>query len=135
MPFNLYGPRDNFDLETSHVIPAIIINCVKARENGDNSITAWETGESTREFLYAKDAADGIPTATERYDESNPVNLGSGMEISNRNLAEKIADLTGFKGEAEWDTSKPDGRHSGSWTCPGRVVVLFGKLRCLLTMG
>jgi len=110
MPVNLYGPRDDFDLETSHVIPAIIRKCVEARERGDDSITAWGTGEPTREFLYVNDAADGILTATERYDESDPVNLGSGMEISIRDLVEKIADLTGFEGEIEWDTSKPDGQ-------------------------
>jgi dTDP-glucose 4,6-dehydratase/GDP-L-fucose synthase len=110
MPVNLYGPQDDFDLETSHVIPAIIRKCVEARENGDDSITAWGTGKPTREFLYVKDAADGILTATERYDESDPVNLGSGIEISIRGLVEKIADLTGFEGEVEWDTSKPDGQ-------------------------
>ncbi|WP_082224257.1 GDP-L-fucose synthase [Halorubrum sp. T3] len=110
MPVNLYGPRDDFDLETSHVIPAIIRKCVEARERGDDAITAWGTGEPTREFLYVKDAADGILTATERYNESDPVNLGSGMEISIRELVEKIADLTGFEGEIEWDTSKPDGQ-------------------------
>ncbi|WP_435066133.1 GDP-L-fucose synthase family protein [Halobaculum sp. EA56] len=110
MPVNLYGPRDDFDLETSHVIPAIIRKCVEARERGDDSITAWGTGEPTREFLYVKDAADGILTATERYDESEPVNLGSGMEISIRELVETIADLTGFEGSIEWDTSKPDGQ-------------------------
>jgi dTDP-glucose 4,6-dehydratase/GDP-L-fucose synthase len=110
MPVNLYGPRDDFDLETSHVIPAIVRKCVEARERGDESITAWGTGEPTREFLYVTDAADGILTATERYDESDPVNLGSGMEISIRDLIETIADLTGFEGEVEWDTSKPDGQ-------------------------
>lgn len=110
MPANLYGPRDDFDLETAHVIPAIVRKCVEAREEGDNSITAWGTGEPTREFLYVKDAADGILTATERYDESEPVNLGSGMEISIRVLIETIADLTGFEGDVEWDTSKPDGQ-------------------------
>lgn len=110
MPANLYGPRDDFDLETAHVIPAIVRKCGEAREEGDNSITAWGTGEPTREFLYVKDAADGILTATERYDESEPVNLGSGMEISIRDLIETIADLTGFEGDVEWDTSKPDGQ-------------------------
>ena len=110
MPVNLYGPRDDFDLESSHVIPAIIRKCVEARERGDDSITAWGTGEPTREFLYVKDAVDGILTATERYEESDPVNLGCGMEISIRNLVEKIGDLTGFEGEIEWDTSKPDGQ-------------------------
>ncbi|OYR55808.1 GDP-L-fucose synthase family protein [Halorubrum halodurans] len=110
MPVNLYGPRDDFDLETSHVIPAIIRKCIEARERGDDSITAWGTGKPTREFLYVKDAADGILTATERYDESDPVNLGSGMEISIRSLIETIADFTGFEGDIEWDTSKPDGQ-------------------------
>lgn len=110
MPVNLYGPRDDFDLETSHVIPAIIRKCVEARERGDDSITAWGTGEPTREFLYVKDAADGVLTATERYDESHPVNLGSGIEISIRDLVKTIADLTGFDGDVKWDTSKPDGQ-------------------------
>ena len=110
MPVNLYGPRDDFDLETSHVIPAIIRKCVEARENGKESITAWGTGEPTREFLYVTDAADGILTATERYDESDPINLGSGMEISIRELVDTIVELTGFTGEVKWDTSKPDGQ-------------------------
>ena len=110
MPVNLYGPRDDFDLETSHVIPAIIRKCVEARERGDESIIAWGTGEPTREFLYVKDAADGILTATERYDESDPVNLGSGREILIRDLIETIVDQTEFDGEIKWDTSKPDGQ-------------------------
>ena len=110
MPVNLYGPHDDFDLETSHVIPAIIRKCVEARERGDESITAWGTGEPTREFLYVRDAADGILTATERYNESDPVNLGSGREISIRDLIETIAFQTEFDGEIEWDTSKPDGQ-------------------------
>ncbi|NUB91498.1 GDP-L-fucose synthase [Haloterrigena sp. SYSU A121-1] len=110
MPVNLYGPRDDFDLETSHVIPAIIRKCVEARERGDDSITAWGTGEPTREFLYVDDAADGILDATERYNRSEPVNLGSGDEISIRELIETIADVTDFDGDIEWDTSKPDGQ-------------------------
>jgi dTDP-glucose 4,6-dehydratase/GDP-L-fucose synthase len=110
LPVNLYGPRDDFDLERSHVIPAIIRKCVEARERGEDSITAWGTGEPTREFLYVKDAAEGILDATERYDESEPVNLGSGIEITIRELVETIADLTGFEDEIEWDTSKPDGQ-------------------------
>jgi dTDP-glucose 4,6-dehydratase/GDP-L-fucose synthase len=110
MPVNLYGPHDDFDLETSHVIPAIIRKCVEAREREDDSITAWGTGKPTREFLYAPDAADGILTATERYDRSDPVNLGSGSEIPILDLIETIADLTGFNGDIEWDTSKPDGQ-------------------------
>lgn len=110
MPVNLYGPRDDFDLETSHVIPAIIRKCVEARERGEDSITAWGTGKPTREFLYVKDAAEGILDATEEFNESEPVNLGSGIEISIKNLVELIADLTGFEGEIHWDTSKPDGQ-------------------------
>jgi len=110
LPVNLYGPRDDFDLATSHVIPAIIRKCVGARERGDDSITAWGTGEPTREFLYVRDAADGILTATERYGGEEPVNLGSGTEISIRDLIERIADLTGFEGDVVWDTSKPDGQ-------------------------
>jgi dTDP-glucose 4,6-dehydratase/GDP-L-fucose synthase len=110
LPVNLYGPRDDFDLETSHVIPAIIRKCVEARERGDDHITAWGTGEPTREFLYVEDAARGILDATERYDESDPVNLGSGTEVSIRELVETIADVTGFEGGVRWDTSKPDGQ-------------------------
>jgi len=110
LPVNLYGPRDDFDLETSHVIPAIIRKCIEARDRGDESITAWGTGEPTREFLYVKDAAEGILDATERYDSSDPVNLGSGEEISIRELVETIAEMTGFEGDIVWDTSKPDGQ-------------------------
>lgn len=110
MPVNLYGPRDDFDLETSHVIPAIIRKAIEAREEGADSITAWGTGEPTREFLYVKDAVDGILKATERFEKSEPVNLGSGMEISIRELIELITDLTDFEGQIEWDTSKPDGQ-------------------------
>jgi len=110
MPVNLYGPRDDFDLETSHVIPAIIRKCVEARENNEDSITAWGTGEPTREFLYVKDAAEGIIQGTEELDESIPINLGSGMEISIKELITLIADLTNFEGEINWDTSKPDGQ-------------------------
>lgn len=110
MPVNLYGPRDDFDLKTSHVIPAIIRKCIEAREQDKESITAWGTGEPTREFLYVKDAADGILTATERYNKSDPVNLGSGKEIRIDDLIEMIADLTDFEGEIEWDTTKPDGQ-------------------------
>lgn len=110
LPVNLYGPRDDFDLETSHVIPAIIRKCIEARERGDDSITAWGTGKPTREFLYVKDAAEGILDATERYNSSDPVNLGSGEEISIRELVETISEETGFGGTIKWDTSKPDGQ-------------------------
>jgi GDP-L-fucose synthase len=110
LPVNLYGPRDNFDLQTSHVIPALIRKCLEARERGDRTVTLWGDGSPTREFLYAGDAADGILTATERYNASEPVNLGSGNEISIKDLAEMIARLTGFEGELVWDSSKPNGQ-------------------------
>lgn len=110
LPVNLYGPRDDFDLKTSHVIPAIIRKCIEARDRGDASITAWGTGEPTREFLYVKDAAEGILDATEQYNSSDPVNLGSGEEITIRRLIETIAEETKFNGDIEWDTSKPDGQ-------------------------
>jgi dTDP-glucose 4,6-dehydratase/GDP-L-fucose synthase len=110
LPVNLYGPRDDFDFETSHVIPAIIRKCIEAQERGDNAITAWGTGEPTREFLYVKDAAEGILDATGRYNSSDPVNLGSGEEISICDLVDLIVEETGFDGNVEWDTSKPDGQ-------------------------
>ena len=110
LPVNLYGPRDNFDLETSHVIPALIRKCLEAQERGDKEVLLWGDGSPTREFLYAGDAADGILTATEFYDSSEPVNLGSGQEISIKDLAEMIARLTGFEGSIVWDTTKPNGQ-------------------------
>lgn len=110
LPVNLYGPGDNFDLHTSHVIPALIRKCVEAKARGDDQIVAWGTGTPTREFLYVEDAAEGILRATERYNSSEPVNLGSGREISIRELTELIARLTGFEGRIVWDTTKPDGQ-------------------------
>ncbi len=110
LPVNLYGPRDNFDLKTSHVIPALIRKCVEAREGGQDHIVAWGTGAPTREFLYVEDAAEGILLATERYNKSEPVNIGSGIEISIKELVELIARLTGFEGQIVWDKSKPDGQ-------------------------
>ena len=110
LPVNLYGPRDNFDLETSHVIPALIRKCIEAKSRGDKEIIAWGTGSPTREFLYVEDAAEGILLAAERYNDSSPVNLGSGMEISIKNLLELIAALTGYEGKIVWDTEKPDGQ-------------------------
>lgn len=110
LPANLYGPRDDFEPATSHVIPAIIRKCIEARRRGEDTLTAWGTGEPTREFLYADDAADGILTAASRYDKPAPVNLGSGREIAIKELVELIAELTGFEGEIVWDTSKPDGQ-------------------------
>jgi GDP-L-fucose synthase len=110
LPVNLYGPRDNFDLETSHVIPALIRKCLQAKENGDRQVVLWGDGSPTREFLYVEDAAEGIVLAAERYDGTEPVNLGSGSEISIRDLAERIARLTGFEGQLVWDTNKPNGQ-------------------------
>ena len=110
LPVNLYGPGDNFDLEASHVIPALIRKCIEARERGDDQIEVWGTGSASREFLYVEDAAEGILLAAERYSGSEPVNLGSGMEISIRELVGLIARLTGFAGEIRWNPSKPDGQ-------------------------
>ncbi|HLA43871.1 MAG TPA: NAD-dependent epimerase/dehydratase family protein, partial [Aggregatilineales bacterium] len=110
LPTNLYGPRDNFDLETSHVIPALIRKCLAAKAAGDAYIEAWGDGSPTREFLYAGDAAEGILLAAERYDDSEPVNLGGSGEITIRELVELIARLTVFEGEIRWDTSKPNGQ-------------------------
>ncbi len=110
LPVNLYGPGDNFDLQTSHVIPALIRKIVEASERGDNHIIAWGTGLASREFLYVDDAAEGIVLATERYDGPEPVNLGAGREITIRELVETVARLCGFAGEIRWDTSQPDGQ-------------------------
>jgi GDP-L-fucose synthase len=109
-PVNLYGPRDNFDLQSSHVIPALIRKCVEARERGDKQIVVWGDGSASREFLHARDAAEGIVTACERYDKSDPVNLGAGFEIKIRDLVPLIARLCRFEGEIVWDTSKPNGQ-------------------------
>jgi GDP-L-fucose synthase len=110
LPVNLYGPRDNFNPRTSHVIPAIIKKCCDARDAGEKEIICWGTGTATREFLYVEDAAKGIALATEKYDEILPVNLGAGFEISIRDLVELIAEKTGFKGNILWDKTKPDGQ-------------------------
>ena len=107
---NLYGPRDNFDLDSSHVIPALIRKCLEAKARKFSSITVWGTGDPTREFLYVGDAADGILLASEHYNDSAPVNLGSGEEISIKSLVRKISNLTGFEGDINWDSSKPDGQ-------------------------
>ena len=109
-PVNLYGPRDNFDLHTSHVIPALIRKCVEARERGDRKVVVWGTGAASREFLHARDAAEGIVTACERYEKSEAVNLGAGFEIKIRDLVPLVARLCRFEGEIVWDTSKPDGQ-------------------------
>jgi GDP-L-fucose synthase len=110
IPVNLYGPRDNFNLETSHVIPALIRKCVEAQEMGEQSVEVWGDGSPTREFIYVEDAAEGILLAAEHYNSSDPVNIGSGKEISIRALTELIAELTGFEGELAWDTTKPNGQ-------------------------
>ena len=110
LPVNLYGPRDNFDLLSSHVIPAMLRKFVEAKESGAPSVTLWGDGTPTREFLYVEDAADAIVAAAERYEGADPVNLGSGAEISMRGLAETIRTLTGFPGEIVWDTSQPNGQ-------------------------
>lgn len=110
LPVNLYGPHDNFDLNTSHVIPALIRKCITAKEENLPSITAWGDGTPTREFLYVEDAAEGILLATEKYNSSEPVNLGSCFEISIKDLTETIATLVGYSGDIIWDTSKPNGQ-------------------------
>jgi GDP-L-fucose synthase len=110
MLVNLYGPGDNFDLETSHVIPALIRKCIEAKESGRPAIVLWGDGSPTREFLYVDDAAEALLLATERYNGSDPVNIGSGEEIAIRDLARLIAAETGFKGELVWDTTKPNGQ-------------------------
>jgi GDP-L-fucose synthase len=110
LPVNLYGPGDNFRPESSHVIPALVKKCVDAREGNDKFIECWGTGNPTREFLYVDDAAEGVLLAAEHYDQPDPVNLGSGREISIRDLVHLIARLTGFSGEIRWDSTKPDGQ-------------------------
>ena len=110
LPVNLYGPRDNFDLETSHVIPALIRKCVEARQRGDAEIVCWGDGSATRSFLYAPDAAEGLALAAERYDGCEPVNLGTPEEVPIRDLVNTIARLCDFRGGIVWDTSKPNGQ-------------------------
>jgi GDP-L-fucose synthase len=110
LPVNLYGPGDNFNPESSHVIPALIKKFTEAHQNGDPSVEVWGTGAASREFLYVDDAARGLVLAAERYDKPDPVNLGSGMEITIRDLVALISELTGYCGEIHWDTSKPDGQ-------------------------
>lgn len=109
-PVNLYGPRDNFDLQTSHVIPAIIAKCLAAREQGAREIRLWGDGTPTREFLYVEDAAEAFVLAAERYDGAEPVNVGTGHEIAIRDLAHQIAAATGFEGELVWDPAQPNGQ-------------------------
>jgi len=110
LPVNLYGPGDNFDPEDSHVIPALIRRCLEAIGKKEESITVWGTGRASREFQYVEDCAEGILLAAEKYDKPDPVNLGSGMEITIKDLVTLIAELTGFKGKIVWDSTKPDGQ-------------------------
>jgi len=110
LPVNLYGPWDNFDLSTSHVIPALIRKCVEAQESGADHMTCWGTGSASREFLYVEDAAEGLVRAAETMDDPVPINLGTGMEITIRDLVILVARLSGFTGEIRWDSSKPDGQ-------------------------
>ena len=110
VPVNLYGPGDNFESRTSHVIPALVRKCVEARDRGERSIVCWGTGRASREFLYVDDAAEGVVRAAEQMEEPQPINLGTGREISIRDLVELISRLTGFRGEVVWDASKPDGQ-------------------------
>ena len=125
VPVNLYGPRDNFNPESSHVIPALIKKCVDAIDAGDDHIVCWGTGKASREFIYVSDAAEGILLATERYNGPQPVNIGAGFEITIKDLVEKIVKLTGFKGEIRWDSSKPDGQPR-RWLDVSRAKQLFG---------
>jgi len=116
LPVNLYGPGDNFDLETSHVIPALIRKAIEARDAGDSQMQVWGTGSASREFLFAADAAEGIALAAAHYDKPEPVNIGSGMEISIRELAELICNLCGFQGKLVWDASNPMANRGVAWT-------------------
>lgn len=125
LPVNLYGPRDNFDFNSSHVIPALIRKCVEARRTGAGEVVCWGSGRVTREFLHVRDCAEGIVLATASYDSGEPVNLGAGFEISISDLMTKIAKLTGFEGRVVWDTSKPDGQPRRSLDT-SRAYTAFG---------
>ena len=125
LPVNLYGPRDNFNPATSHVIPALIRKCLEAQERGEKEIIVWGDGSPTREFLYVEDAVEGILLASEKYNGPDPVNLGSGNEISIKNLAGMIARLTGFQGKLVWDTSRPNGQPRRGLDV-SRAEALFG---------
>lgn len=125
LPTNLYGPGDNFDARTSHVIPALIRRCAEARRDRRPAVEVWGTGVATREFLYVEDAAEAIVLAGERYDGADPVNIGSGQEISIKELARLIADLVGYEGEIVWDATKPDGQPRRMLDC-SRAETAFG---------
>src|ERR1700726_833340 len=124
-PVNLYGPRDNFDLESSHVIPALIRKCIEAKQTGAPEIVAWGTGNATREFLYVEDAAEAIVVAAEKYEKAEPVNLGSGQEISVRDLMEMISTMVGARGVVRWDHTRPDGQPRRSLDT-SRAALEFG---------
>ncbi|HEY3319060.1 MAG TPA: GDP-L-fucose synthase [Planctomycetota bacterium] len=125
LPVNLYGPRDNFNPQTSHVIPALIRKFLEAQKRGDQTVVCWGTGSPSREFLYVEDCAEGIVLAAENYDGPEPVNLGTGREIRIKDLSELIARLTGFSGRIEWDASKPDGQPRRCLDT-SRAPLLFG---------
>jgi GDP-L-fucose synthase len=125
LPVNLYGPGDNFDPESSHVIPALIRKCLDAVDSGAHSITCWGTGSASREFLYVEDAAEGIVAAADRYSGGEPINLGSAREVTIRELTELIAELVGFQGAIRWDHSKPDGQPR-RWIDTSRAEQAFG---------
>jgi GDP-L-fucose synthase len=130
LPVNLYGPRDNFDPESSHVIPALIRKCISARRSGAGEIECWGDGTATREFIYAGDAADGIVLAAERYDKSDPVNLGAGCEMAIRDLVELIAKLSRFTGRIRWNSAYPNGQPRRALDT-SRAVAEFGFRACM----
>lgn len=125
LPVNLYGPGDNFDPRSSHVIPALIKKCIDGIDNSSDTIEVWGTGRATREFFYVEDAAEAISLATELYNKSEPVNIGAGFEISIRELAELIVQITGFKGKIVWNNTKPDGQPRRMLDC-SRAAAEFG---------
>ncbi len=125
LPVNLYGPRDNFDLASGHVIPSMLRKFLEAKERQATTVTLWGDGTPTREFLYVEDAAEGIAAAAERYEDADPVNIGSGEEISMKTLAETVRTLTAFPGEIVWDTSQPDDQPRGS-VDTSRALQRFG---------
>jgi GDP-L-fucose synthase len=129
LPVNLYGPWDNFDLESSHVIPALIRKCVEAKDRGDREIVCWGTGSASREFLYVDDAAEGIVRAAEVMDDPTPINLGASFEITIKDLVELIVRLTGFEGAIRWDATKPDGQPRRCLATDKALALLGWKAR------
>ena len=135
LPVNLYGPWDNFDPESSHVVPALIRKCAEAKQRGDAKIVCWGTGTATREFLYVDDAAAGIVRAAETMHDPTPINLGAGSEISIRDLVALIVKTTGFQGAIEWDTTKPDGQPRRSLDTSRAATLLGWKAKVGLEEG